>query len=115
MERFKRKNKLNISNKKIVRLINNNGCCLATNRITTEGYDVNYMYREVTERDGDTGWRFFAGNEDDNYMAEKSNHNIYEVNTIANYSPEILEYLDIAAPCAFERIDGTKRFERIKD
>ena len=36
-------------------------------------------------------------------MDEASHHGIYDVNTIANYCPDIIELLDTPAPCAFER------------
>ncbi len=103
------------SEKEIVRLVEHNGGCLATNRITVDGREVGYMYREVTDRDGDTGWRFFSGDEDESYMANNSNHGVYEVNTIANYSPEILEYLNTPAPCAFEKIEGSRKFRKIEE
>lgn len=111
----KKEKKYKLAPEEIVRLVHHNGGCLATDRITVDGCDVNYMYREVTDRDADTGWRFFAGDEDEDYMEDTSKHDVYAVNTIANHSPEILEYLDTPAPCAFERIKETKRFERIEE
>lgn len=113
---FKKKPKqYKIQEEQVVRLVDHNGGCLATDRITVDGCEVGYMYREVTDRDGDTGWRFFSGDEDDSYMANNSNHGVYAVNTIANHSPEILEYLNTPAPCAFERIEGSKSFRKIEE
>ncbi|MDX5325688.1 MAG: DUF2185 domain-containing protein [Bacteroidota bacterium] len=112
---FKRKQKkLKIQGDEIVRLVDHNGACLATDRITVDGREVGYMYREITDRNEDTGWRFFSGDEDQSYMANNSNHGVYAVNTISNHSPEILEYLNTPAPCAFERIEGSKSFRRIE-
>ena len=104
-----------IPGNKIVRLVDHDGGCLATDRITVDGAKVSYMYREVTDRPQDTGWRFFAGDEDKEYMANKDHHGVYQVNTIANYSPEILPYLHIDAPCSFERIDGSQEFTQIDE
>ena len=99
----------------IVKLIDHDGGCLATDRITVDGVMVSYMYREVTNRPNDTGWRFFAGDEDEEYMANSGHHGVYQINTIANYSPEIIRYLDTPAPCAFERIQGTQDFMSVDE
>ena len=98
----------------IVRLVPHSGGCLATDRIVVDGCDVGYMYREETERDGDTGWRFFAGDESQDYIAEPSHSGVYAVNTIANYDPAILGYLDTPAPCAFEKIPGSRKFRPVE-
>ena len=39
------------------------GGCLATDRITVDGAPVGYMYRDQPTRPEDSGWRFFAGDE----------------------------------------------------
>jgi hypothetical protein len=82
------------------------GGCLATDRIVVDGRAVGYMYREAASNPQDSGWRFFAGDEDSAYMANKNNHAVYDVDTIVNYCPAILPFLDAAVGCAFERIDG---------
>lgn len=97
----------------IVRLVPHNGGCLATDRIVVDGCEVGYMYREETERDGDTGWRFFSGDESQEYIADLSHTGVYAVNTIANYDPAILSYLDTPAPCAFEKEADGRSFKSI--
>lgn len=82
------------------------GGCLATDRIVVDGRAVGYMYREAPNNPQDSGWRFFSGDEDSAYMANNANHAVYDVNTIANYCPDILPFLDSAVGCAFERGDG---------
>ena len=42
--------------------------CIATNRITVEGCKVGYCYREKPDGDWDSGWRFTAGDESEEYM-----------------------------------------------
>lgn len=61
------------------------------------------MYRELVDGDLDSGWRFFCGDESESYLANPDNLELYDLNTIANYSPDIVEFLDVPAPCAFER------------
>ena len=47
--------------------------CIATNRITVEGCKVGYCYREKPDGDWDSGWRFTAGDESDEYMDDPNN------------------------------------------
>lgn len=84
--------------------------CIATNRITVEGYKVGYCYRE--EPDG--GWRFTTGDESEAYMDDPNNAGIYKLNTICNDDPDIIPLLHTPAPCAFER-DENGVFQQIKD
>ena len=86
------------------------GGCLATDRITVDGMPVGYMYREVPIREEDSGWRFFAGDEDDQYMSDLQRHDVYDVNTIVNYDPDIFPFLEAEVGSRFERgSDGTLR------
>ena len=88
--------------------------CIATNRITVEGYKVGYCYREKPDGDWDSGWRFTAGDESDAYMDDPNNAGIYALNTICNDDPDIIPLLNTPAPCAFER-DGNGVLQPIKD
>lgn len=42
------------------------------------------------------------------YMDDSANHEIYDVNTIANYSPDIVAFLDSPPRTAFARISSGK-------
>ena len=108
------KKKYKIPEEDLVELVPHDGGCIATDRITVDGFEVGYMYREETDREGDTGWRFFAGDESQEYINDLSHSNVYAVNTIANYDPAILEYLDTDAPCAFEKIPGQRYFRPVE-
>ena len=88
--------------------------CIATNRITVEGCKVGYCYREKADGDWDSGWRFTAGDESDEYMDDPNNAGIYGLNTICNDDPDIIPLLNTPAPCAFER-DENGVFQQIKD
>ena len=90
-------------------LATNRGGCMASDRVTVDGAGVGYMYREEGHNPLDSGWRFLAGDEDDAYMAESGNHDIYDVNTIANYSPAIIPFLDAPIGSAFFRDGETYR------
>ena len=88
--------------------------CIATNRITVEGYKVGYCYREKPDGGWDSGWRFTAGDESEAYMDDPNNAGIYKLNTICNDDPDIIPLLNTSAPCAFER-DENGVFQQIKD
>jgi len=79
------------------------GSCIATDMITVLGKKVGYMVREPTERPHDSGWCFMSGEESQEYMDDPENHAIYDVNTIANYSPDIVQFLDAPPRSAFAR------------
>jgi len=61
------------------------------------------MYREEPDNDFDSGWRFTAGDESDEYMDDPGNSGIYALNTIANYDPEIIPFLNAPYSSAFAR------------
>ena len=79
------------------------GACLATDLITVDGHEVGYMYREKMHEQGDSGWRFFAGSETQQYLDQSTHTSVYDVNTIANYDPQIIPFLNSPVGSAFER------------
>lgn len=91
------------------------GGCIASDMITCDGRKVGFMYREAAARDVDSGWRFLSGFESDDYMADSSNHAVYDVTTIANYDPEVVPFLDAPVGSAFERENGTGAFAEVDD
>jgi len=87
----------------IKELAKGHGGCIATDMITVEGKLVGYMYREEPNNPMDSGWRFMSGYESQEYMAKPGNHAVYDVNTIANYDPEIIPFLNAPIGSSFER------------
>ena len=91
------------------------GACYATDMIMIEGKKINFMYRENSEFENDSGWRFFSGYESEEYINNPSNTKIYDVNTIANYEEDIISLLMSPYLTAFERNKKTLRLEQIFD
>ncbi|WP_410500023.1 DUF2185 domain-containing protein [Chitinibacter sp. S2-10] len=79
------------------------GSCIASDEITIEGYPVGLMYREQPVKDGDSGWRFFSGTEDQKYLNNPKNHSEFDVNVIANYDSHIIPLLASPVGSVFER------------
>lgn len=86
--------------------------CLATDPVTIEGRPVGYMYREepLTDRP-DSGWRFFAGDETEEYVNNSEYSSVYTLNTICNYSPDIVPLLDSPVGTAYFRKNGVLQKE----
>ena len=94
----------------IKQLAPHHGRCFATDMITVEGHKVGFMYREKPKDKNDSGWTFLAGTETQEYMDNPHNIGIYEVNTIANYDPDIISLLNQPAGAAFERDSKSGKF-----
>lgn len=77
--------------------------CFVTDRIMVDGAKVGYMYREEPDNEQDSGWRFTAGDEDEEYMDNPDNFDIYHLNSVCNYDPEITPFLDSVYGTAFIR------------
>ena len=78
-----------------------NAGCIASDRITVDGCKVGYMTRSEPLANGpDCGWRFWAGDEDDAYTDDTSHFAVFHTNTICNYDPDIVPFLE--APCGSE-------------
>lgn len=90
--------------------------CIATDKITVEGFKIGYMYREKPNpKYPDSGWRFFQGEESDEYIKDVKNSGIYDLNTICNYDPSIIPLLKSPyGVCYYRDKMGTFRGEKLK-
>ena len=104
-----------LTSEEIKPLVQGYGACIATDKITVEGYPVRFMYREEPDNDVDSGWRFMSGFESDDYMDNPDNHGVFDVNTIANYDPSIIPLLDSKIGSVFEKADGDELFNEVTD
>ena len=101
------KKKFKLTATEIKDLVFGLGECLATDHITVDGKKIGYMYREEPDRPEDSGWRFFSGEETQDYVDDPSHIEIYDVNTIANYDSDIIPYLESPFGSAFGRQGDT--------
>ncbi len=105
--------KLKLPAEKIRRLVPDMGACSASDMITVEGKDVGWMCRVEPENAQDSGWRFLAGQESQDYVDNPDNHGIYDVNTICNYDRSIIPFLHAPPGTAYERDPGTGVFVKV--
>lgn len=83
--------------------------CMVSDKITKEGFKVGYMYREEPSiGKPDSGWRFMAGNEDDEYNNNPNNVHIFAINTICNYDKDIIPYLKSKIGSIYIRINTSE-------
>lgn len=108
------KKKLLLKPEAIEQLIEPMGEALATDHITVDGMKIGFMYRDEPEDNDDSGWRFLSGTENQKYMDDPKNAGWYDVNTIANYDPAIIPYLDSPIGSEFERMEGKDEFREMK-
>jgi len=96
-------------------LATHRGSCIASDMITVDGRRVGFMYRELPRDNIDSGWRFKSGVESQEYADDPNHLAIYDINTIANYDPEIIPLLSEPVGSAFERKNGTGNFIEVFD
>jgi hypothetical protein len=94
--------------------MNNFGYVLASKMLVENRQRVRFMYREKG-KNGDSGWRFFCGNEDQAYADDPNNIAIYDVDTIIAVDKSIVPYLNSTSGTAYEREDENALFTVSKD
>lgn len=101
----------------IKKIIDDSRGCVATDKITVEGMKIGFMYRDRPDEDieNDSGWRFFSGTEDQDYVDDIRNSEILPVNTVVNYDPAILPYLKSKVGTEWERVEGSDKFVPYKE
>lgn len=90
------------------------GACYVTDRILVDGVKVGYMYREEPDFDEDSGWRFLAGDESNEYMDDQWNTGIVDLNTVSNYDRSIIPLLKSPIGSAFARTSVTGKLQPVE-
>jgi hypothetical protein len=93
----------------------NFGYVMATKMLVVNKRKVRFMYRERPSNKQDSGWRFFCGDEDQNYTNNPDNIAIYDIDTIIALDKSIIPYLKSEKGTAFEREDENGMFAISKD
>lgn len=74
-------------------------------KITEEGWKVGYMERNKPYNEEDSGWAFFAGDEDDEYTSDYRNIELTRVGNVwQQWDPDIFKYIDMPAGTRLIRI-----------
>jgi hypothetical protein len=86
------------------------GYIVASNEVMKDNKSLGYFYREEPSEPKDSGWRFFSGEETEEYSEIESNFALYNASTIVNKFPEVARFLDSDFPISFE-FDGQEFVE----
>lgn len=88
---------------------------LATERCFLPGKAVRWMYREQPDREEDSGWRLFTGEEDDDDLNNPDNTRIVRVARLLDLDPSLLEPLKGEVGTAFERTGKDGAWVEVND
>lgn len=77
---------------------------------------VGFMYKEKSDNINDSGWRFFSGDESQNYVDNADNIIICSLNdVINNLDSSVEQYLNSEIGTAYERNKEDDSFMRITE
>jgi len=80
--------------------------CVASKKVTRDGWKVGFMMREEPNDDQDSGWQFYAGDEDSDYLDDYKNIDLCMTNTIAGIDPAIMKHIDSPVGARFVRVSS---------
>ncbi|WP_166636739.1 DUF2185 domain-containing protein [Cognatilysobacter terrigena] len=86
------------------------GGCIASHRVMVDRAPIRWMYRSHPVWPGDSGWRFFSGDEDDADMVDPDCFGIYAVEAITAFDPSIVPWLFQPIGSTLERDEATQGF-----
>lgn len=89
--------------------------CFVTHRILRDDAPVGCLYREEPECDDDSGWRFIAGDETDEYMCDGDNSSYVSIGAVLSHDDSFIDLLDAPVGAHFERDPETGAFEPCAD
>jgi hypothetical protein len=75
--------------------------CFVTNRILRDGAKVGYLYREEPDEERDSGWRFTANDESDEYMGNTDNIAYVSVGLVLSHDDSFVHLLDSPSGASF--------------
>ena len=76
--------------------------CIAANTVATGEFPVGFLYREAPAFENDSGWRFFSGDETDEYTDDTANFSVCALSDIIKFNPELAALLHHPAGSAWE-------------
>jgi len=80
--------------------------CFVSSRILDDGEKVGYFYREEPDSDDDSGWRFVAGDESEEYMDNPDNIHIVSLGALLRADDSVVDFLELPVGTCLEADDG---------
>ena len=79
------------------------GYVIVSHEIMKLGKPIGYCYREESNDENDSGWRFFSGDETQEYADNADNFSMYNAISIIEIEPKITEFFGLSSPVEIER------------
>jgi len=96
--------------------MNYNLNAFVTKDLVEQKKKIGFMYREKNDNPNDSGWRFFSGDEPQEYVDNADNIIICSLNDVINsIDSSIEQYLNSEIETAFERNKENNIFLEVKD
>jgi hypothetical protein len=89
--------------------------CYVTKRVLNDGARVGYMYREEPDNESDSGWRFTANDESDEYMDDSKNTVFVSVGAVLSKDDSFIHLLDSSEGSSFVFDACTQTFVVLDD
>ncbi len=87
---------------------------LVSKQVTKDGKPVCWLFREQTDRENDSGWRIFAGDEQQEYLDNADNIDLVPLRDLISKDKSLEEIFRTPTGSAFER-DGANGAFRLVD
>nr|WP_254664577.1 MULTISPECIES: DUF2185 domain-containing protein [Bacillaceae] len=79
-----------------------------------EKREFNFLLRDVSKGEGDSGWSILSGFEDDEFLGDSKNFQVISIGVILNIDDSILDFIEEPPLCAYERNEDGN-FIKIED
>ena len=76
--------------------------------IVDDGYQVGYMVREEPHAEEDSGWAFYGGEEDEEYVSDPNNFIISTIFPVVSADPVVEDYLERPVGSKLIRVSSDK-------
>ena len=91
------------------------GLCFVTKRILEDGAPVGYLYREEPDNADDSGWRFTANDESDDYINDSANVALVSLGAVLSVDDRFIALLDAPAGSAYAFDHNTQQFVAVDE
>ncbi|PCI08458.1 hypothetical protein COB72_08375 [bacterium] len=88
------------------------GYAFVSKLVSVDRHKILFMYREEPDKPADSGWRFFAGTESDEYANDPDNITLNAISTVIEIDPDVQNLLDSPYGSAFERDNARLPFTK---
>lgn len=87
----------------------------ATKDLVNNKKNVKFLYREKSNRENDSGWRFFSGDETQEYVDNPDNILLCSIKDILQIDSSIEKLLNSEIGSVFERSSVNDEFKKIEN